>query len=90
MTEIEFIRILVPALIGAIPALIIAINTNRLIAYRVDELTKKVEQHNKVVERTYKLESDLKTMWTKHDAVKEDIQEIKQDIHEIKQHVQGM
>lgn len=81
----EFLQVLTPALIGAIPALIVAINTNRLIAYRVDELTKKVEKHNQIVERTFKLESDFKTMRTKHDVLKEDIQEIKEDLQEIKQ-----
>lgn len=83
----EFLQVLTPALIGAIPALIVAINTNRLIAFRVDELTKKVEQHNHIVERTIKLESDFKTMWAKHDVLKEDIQEIKKDLQEIKQHL---
>lgn len=81
----EFLQVLTPALIGAIPALIIAINTNRLIAYRVDELTKKVEKHNQVIEKTFKLESDLKTMWAKYDVLKDDIIEIKDDLQYIKQ-----
>lgn len=29
---------------------------NKLIAYRIEQLEKKVEKHNKVVERVYKLE----------------------------------
>ena len=81
----EFLQVLTPALVGAIPALIVAINTNRLIAFRVDELTKKVEKHNQVIERTFKLESDFKTMWTKYDVLKEDIIEIKDDLQYIKQ-----
>ncbi len=69
----ELFQILIPAIFGAIPAIIIAINTNRLIAYRVDELTKKVEKHNQVVERTFKLESDNATLFKKQDELREDI-----------------
>ena len=69
----ELFQILIPAILGAIPAIIIAINTNRLIAYRVDELTKKVEKHNQVVERTFKLESDNATLFKKQDELREDI-----------------
>ncbi len=69
----ELFQILIPAIFGAIPAIIIAINTNRLIAYRVDELTKKVEKHNQVVERTFTLESDNATLFKKQDELREDI-----------------
>lgn len=34
-----------------------------------DSLAKKVEKHNSVVERTYKLESDLATAWRRHDEL---------------------
>lgn len=76
MTLVEFLQILLPACLGAIPAIIIAINTNRLIAYRVDELTKKVEKHNQVVERTYKLESDTVTLFKKQDELREDVKSL--------------
>lgn len=75
---VEFLQVLIPACIGAIPAIIIAVNTNRLIAYRVDELTKKVDKHNQVVERTFKIESDMATMWIRHDELKEEVKDIKQ------------
>ena len=80
MSEAEFLRLLIPALIGAIPALVIAINTNRLIAYRVDELAKKVEKHNQIVERTYKVESDVLTLFKKHDDLKDDVNTIQQQV----------
>ena len=76
----ELLIILLPALIGAVPALIVAINTNRLIAYRVDELAKKIEETNRVVERIYKIESDMNTMWQRHDELKEQIREIKKSL----------
>lgn len=72
----ELFQIIVPALFGAIPAIIIAINTNRLIAYRVDELSKKVEKHNQVVERTFKLEGDTVTLFKKQDELRDDIKRL--------------
>lgn len=89
MTEAEFLRILVPALIGAIPALVIAINTNRLIAYRVDELAKKVEKHNQIVERTYKVESDVITLFKKQDDLKDDLNTIQQQIQQQTMHMEN-
>ena len=74
----DFLQVIIPACIGAIPAIIIAINTNRLIAYRVDELTKKVEKHNQVIERMFKLESDMSTVLKRYDEMHEDITILKQ------------
>lgn len=42
-----------------------------LIKYRIEQLEKKVEKHNSVMERTFLLEQDVKYM-------KEDIKELKQ------------
>jgi uncharacterized protein YoxC len=67
---------MIPAIFGAIPAIIIAINTNRLIAYRVDELSRKVEKHNEVVERTFKLEGDTDTLFKKQDELRDDIRRL--------------
>ena len=36
-----------------------SIENARLIAYRLEELEKKVEKHNSIVERTYKLEGQM-------------------------------
>jgi len=72
----ELFQIMVPAIFGAIPAIIIAINTNRLIAYRVDELAKKVEKHNGVMERTFKLEGDTVTLFKKQDELRDDIRRL--------------
>lgn len=72
----ELFQIMVPAIFGAIPAIIIAINTNRLIAYRVDELARKVEKHNEVVERTFKLEGDTVTLFKKQDELRDDIRRL--------------
>lgn len=58
----------------AIPTVIATISSNKrstaLITYRVDQLEKKVEKHNNVVERTFRLEEDIKNM-------QDDIKELK-------------
>lgn len=41
-----------------------------LIKYRIEQLEKKVEKHNNVMERTFKLEEDV-------EYLKEDIKELK-------------
>lgn len=51
---------IVAALISAGAAIIVGAisngSTRRLIEYKLDELSKRVDKHNNVVERTYKLE----------------------------------
>lgn len=47
--------------------------TTALLSYRMEQLEKKVEKHNQVVERTYKIEKDLNTAFMRIDELKEDI-----------------
>ena len=69
---------IITAIIGgvcvAIPNIIATLTSNKrstaLITYRVNELEKKVEKHNSVVERTFRLEEDVKNM-------QEDIKDMK-------------
>lgn len=42
----------------------------KLIKYRIEQLEKKVDKHNTVIERTYRLEDDIK-------YIKEEIKELK-------------
>lgn len=43
----------------------------KLIKYRIEQLEKKVDKHNTVIERTYHLEDDIK-------YIKEEIKELKE------------
>ena len=43
----------------------------KLIKYRIEQLEKKVDKHNTVIERTYRLEDDVK-------HIKEEISELKE------------
>lgn len=53
---------------------------NRLTTYRVEELEKKVDKFNNVVERTFKLEQSTARQWDSIDEIKSDIAEIKATI----------
>lgn len=48
---------------------------------RIDALTAQVEKHNKVVERTFKLESDRDNLFHRYDEVHDQLQAIQQDAH---------
>ena len=51
------IIVAVLSLIGTATGSVVSVLTaNRLTNYKIDELQKEVEKHNKVVERTYELE----------------------------------
>ena len=71
---------IIVALIGIIPAVFVAIvsivSNNQIVKVKIEELTKKVEKHNQIVERTYKLESDIATAFTKVDENRSRIQQL--------------
>ena len=70
----EIIIALISGSCVAIPSLITTILSNKkttaLVTYRVEQLEKKVEKHNSVMERTFILEEDIK-------YIKEDINMLK-------------
>lgn len=47
---------LITAVGSVVCQLIIASNSKNLIEYKIDELTERVDKHNNLIERTYKLE----------------------------------
>ena len=65
---------LISGLCVAIPSVIATITTNKknkdLTIYRIDQLEIKVDKHNSVMERTFKIEEDIK-------HIKEDVKELK-------------
>ena len=58
MTETVLVALLslCGTLIGSLGGILVA---NKLVNYRLQQLESKVEAHNKVVERTYKLEGQM-------------------------------
>lgn len=75
-----FIVPIVSALVSAASAaggVYVAI-TNRLsvLETKMDALSDKVEKHNSVIERTYKLETDAATAWKRHDELADRVERL--------------
>lgn len=70
------------ALIGIVPSVLVAlvsiISNNAIIKVKIEELEKHVNKHNSVIERTYTLERDLATYWSKYDELKERISRLEE------------
>ena len=74
---------IVIALIGIVPSVLVAIvsivSNNAIIKVKIEELEKHVNKHNQVIERTYTLERDLATYWSKYDELKDRIERLEQN-----------
>ena len=75
MSEV-IITTIVTAFCASLPSLIAALNTRKLIDYRLELLTKQVEKHNGVIERVFKLEYDNKTNIEKIDELEKALKEL--------------
>ena len=64
-------------LFGSIAGIMTA---NKLTTYRVEELEKKVDKFNTLVERTFKLEQSTARQWDRIGEIKSDIAEIKANL----------
>ena len=60
---------LIGTLIGTFAGIL---TSTKLSNYRIEQLEKKVEKHNSVVERTALLERDMKTVWHEINELKEE------------------
>ena len=71
---------IIKSLIATIPTLIIALVTvvvnGKLIVYRIDQLEKKVEKHNSIVERLAVLEQKTNAAFSRIDELREDIKQL--------------
>lgn len=86
MIELSLSALITPVLGGITGALgaYVAIS-NQMAAFKVElrELSKNVEKHNSVVERTFKLESDSATSWRRYDELKERVEKLEdQHMHD--------
>ena len=62
--------------IGSISGVLIS---NKLVNYRLNELEKKVDKHNHLIERMAIVERDIKTAYNQIDEVREDVKEIQHE-----------
>lgn len=83
MIELDVTTLIVPALSALLSAasaaggVYVAIS-NRLsvLETKMDALSDKVERHNSVIERTYKLETDAATAWKRHDELADRVERL--------------
>ena len=57
--------------------------SSRLSNYRIQELEKKVDKHNQLIERTYKLEEKDKLVDLELSNLKEKVNELAKDVHKF-------
>ena len=69
---------LVGTLVGSIAGILTA---NKLTNYRIDQLEKKVDKHNSVIERVALLEKDNGTQWKRIDELRDDLEAIKRSVY---------
>lgn len=70
MAELTILLKIIEVIAPLIVAIVSVYLTNRLVAYRVDQLEKKVEKHNNIVERVVKLEGSDSAQWKWIDQLK--------------------
>ena len=83
MIELDVTTLVVPALSALLSAASVAGGvyvaiSNRLsvLETKMDALSDKVEKHNSVIERTYKLETDAATAWKRHDELADRVERL--------------
>lgn len=83
MIELDVTALIVPALSALLSAASVAGGvyvaiSNRLsvLETKMDALSDKVEKHNSVIERTYKLETDAATAWKRHDELADRVERL--------------
>lgn len=83
MIEFDVTSLIVPALSALLSAASVAGGvyvaiSNRLsvLETKMDALSDKVEKHNSVIERTYKLETDAATAWKRHDELADRVERL--------------
>lgn len=83
MIEFDMTTLIVPALSALLSAASVAGGvyvaiSNRLsvLETKMDALSDKVEKHNSVIERTYKLETNAATAWKRHDELADRVERL--------------
>ena len=66
----EVLHALINAVSVIVSGLIAAIVSNKLMAYRIEQLEKKVDKHNSVIDRTYHLEAEVEVIENQIDNLK--------------------
>lgn len=83
-TMIQTLITAIVTLIGTFGGILTA---QKLSNYRIQELEKKVDKHNNVIEKTYGLEKDIQDMRKDLDKVDSDHQKTKEKVQDIDKRV---
>ena len=67
----------ITAVVSAVSVYVSLNSRIAVIETKIDTLSKRVEKHNNMVERTYILERDMKTAFNQIEEIKRDIKELK-------------
>ena len=71
---------IIVGLLAFLGTLIGAISASKLVIYRVEQLEKKMDKHNQVVERFVVLEESSKMLWKQIDSIKATLDELRKEI----------
>ena len=66
----EVLHALISAISVIASGLISAIVSNKLMRYRIEQLEKKVDKHNSIIDRTYHLEAEVEVIENEIDNLK--------------------
>lgn len=58
-----------------------ALASNRLVAYRLEQLERKVDKHNSVVERVALVEKDMSSAFRQISMQRDEIREMREEMH---------
>ena len=76
-TIIVGILSVIGTLVGSFGGIIAA---NKLTNYRIEQLEKKVDKHNTIIERTYIVERDMKTAFSYIEELKKNVKDLQDDV----------
>lgn len=80
MSDVVIVGIL--SLIGTLGGSLLGIlAANKLTAYRIEQLEKKVEKHNNIIERVAILEKTDEAQWQRIDETKNAVESIKMEVY---------
>ena len=78
----ETVLVAVLSLIGTLGGSLLGIlAANKLTNYRIEQLEKKVQAHNNLIDRTYKLETDAEVFHEQMKVVNHRLKDLETDCH---------
>ena len=80
---IQTILTIVIPLCGTVIGSVAGIMTStRMTTYRIDQLEKKVDKHNDVIERVAIIENDEDAQWKRIDELRADVEALKKEVYQ--------